>query len=116
MFEEYAQEVSTPTDDDMNALYEEYERREWPVVCKHCGLKATATQKALDAAGWSLTRTGEICQSCIDFDAGIAIGRAQHLIEQIEGDKFDVWKADRDADEVFAMSLPTNQTFEDCPF
>lgn len=94
MFEE---PNTIPTEDDMNAMYEAYERREWPVVCKHCGLKATATQKALDAAGWSLTRTGEVCQSCIDFDAGIAIGRAQHLIEQIKKDdiKFPVHYSDK---------------------
>lgn len=80
MFEE---PNTIPTEDDMNAMYEEYERREWPVVCKHCGLKATATQKALDAAGWHLGREGEVCQSCIQWDAAIAVGRAQKLNDSL---------------------------------
>lgn len=84
LIEDLQEPNTIPTEDDMNAMYEEYERREWPVVCKHCGLKATATQKALDAAGWSLTRTGEVCQSCIDFDAGIAIGRFQKAMENYD--------------------------------
>lgn len=72
-----------PTDDEMNAMYEEYERREFNVTCKHCGLKAMATQSALDKAGWSLTRKGEICQSCIQWDAAIALGRAQKLNDSL---------------------------------
>ena len=39
----------------------EYELRPFDVKCGSCGVTATDTQKALEAKGWQLDRTGEWC-------------------------------------------------------
>src|SRR5688572_21465839 len=80
----YEEPNTVPTEDDMNAMYEQYECRSFDVICLHCGLKATATQSALNKAGWYLGREGEVCLRCMPFATGINIGRAQMLVEQIE--------------------------------
>jgi len=86
MFEEYAQEVNTesPTDDEMNAMYEEYERRPRTVECLYCQTKTTATEKELDKRGWYLHRDGATCQFCFDHSVGIALGRFQKAMDNYD--------------------------------
>lgn len=87
----YEEPNTIPTEDDMNAMYEEYERRVFNVQCVYCLVKSSGTQKELDRRGWYLGMRQkpngpvyEVCQFCIDHDCGIAIGRFQKAMENYD--------------------------------
>lgn len=43
---------------------EEYETRQWHVICNECDVGVIATEKRLRADGWRLDAEGELCPDC----------------------------------------------------
>lgn len=95
--------------------WDEYENRSWDVKCAKCGTEATATQKALDAFGWHLGRRDNFCPPCdLDHSAGIQIGRARMLMEQMEKDRFMAQCINSDTDPRDVLREPL--VLSECPF